>query len=95
MDVRPYPRKLNVGDVQEMVFVEVCDGPFYMKCDDQQKKKYDSCTGEMKVVEKTKKKLIENLKEKKFVVRGSLQQRRVAQVSRRLQDSTYLSSRCN
>ena len=70
LDVGPYPRKLNVGDEQDMVFVEGDDGPFYMKPDDQRKKKYDSFTGETKVVEKTKKKLIENLKEKKFVVRG-------------------------
>ena len=55
LDVGPYPRKLNVGDEQDIFFVEGDDGPF-----GQWKKKYNSFTGETKVVEKTKKKLIKN-----------------------------------
>ena len=53
-----------------MVFMEGDDGLFYMKPDFWRKKKYDFFAGEIKVVEKTKKNLIENMKEKDFIVRG-------------------------
>lgn len=70
LDIGPYPCLLKIGDEQEMVFKEGDTGPFYMSTNEQLQRKYDRSTGKIKVVEKTKKELIEELKKKKFIVRG-------------------------
>ena len=70
LDIGPYPCLLKIGDEQEMVFKEGDTGPFYMSTNEQLQKKYDRSTGKIKFVEKTKKELIEELKKKKFIVRG-------------------------
>jgi hypothetical protein len=36
-----YPRKLNPGDIQSMVFKSTDEGPFWMKRDEQEKTWYD------------------------------------------------------
>ena len=66
----PYQSILDVGDEQKMVFDEDDDGPFYLNNNHRVARKYDRNTGEKKVIEKTKKKLKEELKAKGYIVRG-------------------------
>ena len=66
----PYLGTLKVGDIQKMVFDDDDDGPFYLDNNHRITRKYDRKTGEKKIVEKTKKKLKEELKTKGHIVRG-------------------------
>ena len=67
-EVGPYRRILNVGDVQKMVFTENDTGPFYLK--NPSSRKYDRFTGHVKVLDKSKKMLLEEIKKTGFQVRG-------------------------
>jgi hypothetical protein len=50
-----YPRKLNVGDVQQMSFTEDDIGPFYYSDYEQQPRRFDCLTGQQKTLFKIKK----------------------------------------
>jgi len=69
-DVGTYPRTLEIGDVQSMVFLVDDDGPFYLSAAEKCRYKFDRLTGKSKMREKSKKRLIEELKiQKKICVR--------------------------
>ena len=61
----PFPRKLSVGDVQQMVFHETDDGPFWLSPTERLSKKYDATRENTEeTCEKTKAMLYEELKAK-------------------------------
>ena len=68
-DVGTYHRVLNIGDEQCMDFMEGDQGPFYMSPEEQARRKYNTPTGRVKIIQKTKKQLLEELKGKGFLVR--------------------------
>ena len=68
-DVGTYPRILEIGDIQSMVFEDNDNGPFYMSTVEKGRSKYDRLTGKLKT-KKSKKRLIKELKNTKgFCVR--------------------------
>ena len=66
-EVGTYGRTLDVGDEQLMTFSDSDDGPFYLTPEEQIRKKYDQFSGVTKIIEKNKKKLMEELKKKVFL----------------------------
>ena len=52
-----------------MIFNENDNGPFYLTPEEQIRRKYDQFSGITKLLEKNKKKLMEELKQKGFLVR--------------------------
>lgn len=72
----PYDRVLNVGDMQQMVFQEGDDGPFWMSSEERETKKH-SVLGEPKTKDKTKDELLRELREK-GVQQTGLRQKKVA-----------------
>ena len=68
-DVGAYERILDAGDVQLMMFLDEDEGPFYLDPQDRICRKYDQKTDKVKIINKTKKQLMEELKQKGFIVR--------------------------
>ena len=64
-DVETYPRILEIGDNQSMVFTDEDGGPFYLSEVEKSRSKYDKLTGRSKTKEKSKKTLIGELKNTK------------------------------
>jgi len=59
----PFPRTLDIGDIQRMTFTSADDGPFYLKQQEREQRRHNRETG--KVIfgkQKTKKQLIDELK---------------------------------
>ena len=68
-EVGTYQRILNIGDVQSMIFCKEDIGSFYLKPEERICKKRDRFSGVIKTIEKNKKRLMEELKQKGFLVR--------------------------
>ena len=68
-EIGTYRRILDIGDEQLMVFGDDDDGPFYLTPEDRIRMKYDRFSGVTKTIEKNKKKLMDELKQKGFLVR--------------------------
>ena len=58
----PHQRKVNVGMNQVMVFKEDDDGPFYLNQEDRESRRHDKEMDEDRVVKKTKRELVDELK---------------------------------
>ena len=67
-----YPAQLEVGDSQSLSFLSGDNGPFYLSVEEREGLKFDSFTGERKMLKKTKKMLVKEIKETGFQIRGHL-----------------------
>ena len=67
----PHSPSLSVGDTQSLIYKESDAGPWYLNPNQREVQKHDRPTGKIKVVEKSKKQLLEALKDRGV----SLQQR--------------------
>jgi len=65
-EVGPYQPHLNVGDTQQMVFSESDEGPYYLQPSGRDIYKVDFFTGEIKILTKNKKMILDELKSKGF-----------------------------
>ena len=61
-ELGPYQHTLQIGDTQSMSFDKESRGPFYLP--NAEKRKHDQHTGKHKILEKTKKQLLSDLKQK-------------------------------
>ena len=71
-EVGTYGRTLDVGDEQLMTFSDSDDGAFYLIPEERICKRYDQLSGVTKIIEKNKKKLIEELKKEVFWLDGTM-----------------------
>ena len=53
--------KLNVGDIQSLVFTEMDNGPFHLTMTERMNQKYDKITGEMVIKKKNLRELMSEL----------------------------------
>ena len=67
-----YPAKLNVGGTQSLSFISGDEGPFYLSAEEREGLKHDTFTGEKKILNKTKKMLVEEIKRTGYKIRGHL-----------------------
>ena len=67
-----YPAQLRVGNIQILSFVMGDKGPFYLSSEERESLKFDSFTGQTKVLNKTKKMLVEEIKATGYQIKGHL-----------------------
>ena len=68
-DVGTYNEILQIGDEQSMIFKDHDNGPFYLNPEEQLRRKYNQFKDRVKIINNTKRQLLEELKEKGFLVR--------------------------
>ena len=89
-EVGTYRRILNIGDEQCMTFSDSDDGPFCLIPEERIRKKYDQFSGVTKIIEKNKKKLMEELKQKVFLVRKYYHKEELQEIAQKYNiDLTY------
>jgi len=59
----PHSPQLRVGDTQSLIFKDNDSGPFYLSPEQRELQRHDRPTGKHKHVERSKKLLVESLKE--------------------------------
>ena len=67
-----YPSKLKVGDTQSLTFTYGDYGPFYLSDEEREGLKFDVFSGEKKKNQKTKKMLVDEIKQAGYQIRGHL-----------------------
>ncbi len=67
-----YPSKLKVGDTQSLTFTYGDDRPFYLSDEERGGLKFDVFSGEKKKKQKTKKMLVNEIKQTGYQIRGHL-----------------------
>jgi hypothetical protein len=77
----PHLPELRVGDTQSMIFIADDSGPWYLTPEQQSSQRHDRSTGKTKLVERSKKQLLEALNE-----RGVMLQRQRGYTKKELQD---------
>ena len=93
-EIGPYECILEVGMEQKMAFQEEDDGPFYLSENEKNIRRYDTFVGNHKVCNKTKRRLLDELKEKGFQVKGYYSRNDLENHARQYNiDLTYLSQK--
>ena len=67
-----YPAQLKVGDIQSLTFTDEDAGPFYLSDEEREGLKFDVLSGKKKIMKKTKRMLVDEIKRKGYQIRGHL-----------------------
>ena len=67
-----YPAQLKVGDTQSLTFTYGDAGPFYLSDEEREGLRFDVFSGEKKTMKKTKKMLVDEIKQTGYQIRGHL-----------------------
>ena len=76
----PFAPKLEVGDIQSMVFDRPTDvGPWYLSSEERETRRHNQSTGQSKRIERTKKLLVDALESSGIILQntGTTQKRSV------------------
>ena len=89
-DIGPYQKILSIGNKQSMIFEDGDQGPFYLKLEDQVCRKYDQFKGRMKIIKKTKRQLMDELKTREFSIRKYYSREEIEKLAQKYKiDLTY------
>ena len=67
-----YPAQLKVGDIQSLTFTDGDARPFYLSDEEREGLKFDVLSGNKKIMKKTKKMLVDEIKKSGYQIRGHL-----------------------